>query len=131
MWHCLKPRTREHYLCPPEVVRRLQREFRYVETSEEDGRRHVLEVMQQLFALRQAGDTRVDEESLARLERAQEKAICVYFGDDPTSEMSILGTPVVPEEPLILEYLSPDHRRSVAPLVTRCAVALGYELSEG
>jgi hypothetical protein len=128
MWHCLKPPTCACYLCPAEIVRRLEREFAYVETSEEVGRRHVLEVVQQLTALRQTGRVAIDDQYLTRLCQIESEAVYVHFGDDPTSETSILGTPVVPEEPLIFEYLSPDHRESLAPLVTRCAAVLGYEV---
>jgi hypothetical protein len=128
MWHCVKPPACGRYLCPPEVVRRLKREFAYVETSEEGGRRHVFEVMQLLLTLRQTGGVQVDDECIVRLERVQERAICVCFGDDLASETSLLNTPVVPEEPLIFEYLSAEHQRSLEPLVARCAAVLGYEM---
>ena len=130
MWHRLSPRTCGHYLCPPEVVRRLKREFAYVETSDEDGQRLVLEIIQQLVALRHAGAACIDAKYLAHLEQVQERAIVVHFGDDLTSDASLLSVPVVPEEPLIVEYASPGHQQSLRPLVARCAAVLEYDMVE-
>lgn len=126
----LTTRVGDRYLCPLEVVRRLEREFAYVETSQEDGRRHVLEVIQQLLALKHAGYGPVDDAYLAKLDQAEEKAICVHFGDDLNSEEALLSTPIVPEEPLFFEYSSRNHQDGTRSLVARCAAALGYKIVE-
>lgn len=128
--HRLTTRNGGRYLSPLEVVRRLKSEFAYVETNPEEGSRHVLEVLQQLLAIKRAGEIPVDEECLSRLERVQQSAICVYFGDDLSSEAALLRTPVVPEEPLFFEYSSSAHQEAAKPLVARCAAALGYEILE-
>jgi hypothetical protein len=130
MWHKLTARSGGRYLSPVDVVRRLESEFAYVETSEEDARRHVRELIQQLLTIRRAGQVPVDEQYLARLDRIEDRAICVHFGDDLGSDTALLSTPVLPEEPLFFEYSSHAHREATVSLVARCAAALGYDIVE-
>jgi hypothetical protein len=128
MLHRLITRVGNYYHCPSAVVKRLESEFAYVETSEEDARRHVLEIIEQLIALKQGGKDPVGDEDLIRLERIQESAIGVCFGDDLTSDLALLNTYVIPGEPLLFEYSSPAHEEAARPVLRRCADVLGYEI---
>jgi hypothetical protein len=114
------------YLAPRDVVNRLSCKFAYVETSEEDAQRHVLELIQQLRAIASLRQDTLDELYLARLEAAHERAICVHFGDEVTANAIVLSTAVIPGEPLVFEYPSSADEHALRPLVARCAEALGY-----
>lgn len=128
MLHRLVTRGGTYYHCPSAVVKRLESAFAYVETSEEDARRHVLEIIEQLQALKQAGKDSVGHGDLIRLETIQDAAIGVCFGDDLTSDLALLNTYVIPGEPLLFEYSSPAHQEAARPMLRRCADVLGYEI---
>ena len=130
MAHRLVARGGHRYLSPHVVVTRLESEFAYVESSEEDGRRHVRGIVLQLQAIKQIGDVPVDSEYLERLERAQDGAIYVYFGDDPSSETAYLSTAVIPGEPLFFDYSSRAHEAEAQMLLLRCAEVLDYDVIE-
>jgi hypothetical protein len=130
MAHRLNARDGHRYLSPRVVVTRLEAEFAYVESSEEDGRRHVRGIVRQLQAIKEIGDIPVDTEHLDRLKRAQNGAIYVYFGDDPSSETAYLSTAVIPGEPLFIDYASRAHEQAAQTLLLRCADVLGYDVVE-
>lgn len=130
MAHRLFARDGHRYLSPRVAVTRLESEFAYVESSEEDGRRHVRGIVRQLQAIKQIGDIPVDSEHLERLKRAQTGAIYVYFGDDPSSETAYLSTAIIPGEPLFFDYSSRAHEQAAQTLLPRCADVLGYDLVE-
>ena len=130
MAHRLFARDGHRYLSPRVVVTRLESEFAYVESSEEDGRRHVRGIVRQLEAIKQIGDLPVDSEYLERLKRAQSAAIYVYFGDDPSSEIASLSTAVIPGEPLFFDYSSRAHEEAAQTLLLRCAEVLDYDVVE-
>jgi len=109
------------------VVARLQSEFPYVASSEEDGRRYVRAIVKQLSAIKQIGEIPVDSEYLDRLDRAQNGAIYVYF-EDPSCATTYLSTVVIPGEPLFFYYSSSAHERATQALLSRCAAALDYEI---
>jgi len=127
MAHRLVARDGHRYLSPRVVVARLQSEFPYVASSEEDGRRYVRGIIRQLQAIKQTGDPRIDSEYLDRLERAQNGAIYVYF-EDWSSETVYLGTVVIPGEPLFFNYSSSAQEQAARPLLLRCAAALDYDV---
>ena len=124
----LVTRNGHHYLSPPEVVRCLKSTFAYVETDEEDGRRHVRRIIQQLKQIGQHGNIPVDNAHLERLRGAQDGAIYVYFADDPGSESSCLSVAVIPGEPLFFDYSSHADEQAAWDLIVRCAAALDYEV---
>lgn len=114
------------YLTPRAVVNRLKSAFLYVEADGEEGRRHVLETIEQLKAdlsLRHANQQMVE-----RINQVKNRALFVCFGDDASSDAAILATYVIPGMPLVFEYASVAHEHAVQHLVTRCAAALGYEI---
>jgi hypothetical protein len=111
------------YLTPWAVVNRLKSEFSYVEADGEEGRRYVLETIERLKASRH-----LDHQMVERLARVKNRALFVCFGDDAGSDLSILGTYVIPGMPLAFEYASVTHEHAVQHLLTRCAAALGYEV---
>jgi hypothetical protein len=115
-----------HYLGPRVVVTRLQSEFPYVASSEEDGRRYVRGIIQQLSAIKEIGEIPVDSEYLDRLNRAQDGAIYIYF-EDPNCETH-LSTVVIPGEPLFFCYSSSAHEQASQTLLLRCAEALDYDI---
>ena len=122
----LVAKSADAYLTPWAVVNRLKSKFSYVEADGEEGRRHVLEIIERLKADRSR--RHVDHQVVERLARVQNRALFVYFGDDAGSDLATLGTYVVPGMPLAFEYASVTHEHAVQHLLTRCAAALGYEI---
>jgi hypothetical protein len=51
----------------------------------------------------------LNHEHLERLRKVRDDAIFVYFGDDPGSEIACLGTAVIPDEALYVDYVSDAH----------------------
>lgn len=127
MAHRLVARDGNRYLSPRVVVARLQSEFPCVASSEEDGRRYVRGIIQQLHAIKQIGDIPVDSEYLDRLEKAQNDAIYVYF-EDWSSKSVYLGTAVIPGEPIFFSYSSSAQEQAAQPLLLRCAEVLEYDI---
>lgn len=130
MVHRLYAPPGQLYLSPQVALRRLESEFSYVETDEEDGRRHVRKIIRQLWQIKQTGKIPIDDDYLQRLNKAQRGAVYVYFGDNPGSEMALLSTVIIPGEPLIFDYSSRAHRQATQPLLLRCASVLGYDITE-
>jgi hypothetical protein len=122
----LLPNTASGYLTPRVVVNRLKSEFSYVEADGEEGRRHVVETIERLKA--DNSSRYVDHQLVQKLTRIKNRAIFVCFGDDASSDLALLSTYVIPGMPLAFEYASLTHEQAVRHLLTRCAVALGYEL---
>lgn len=114
------------YLTPLAVVNRLKSEFSYVEADGEEGRRHVLEIIERLKA--DGSRRHVDHQVVERLARVKNRALFVCFGDDAGSDLATLETYIVPGMPLAFEYASVTHENVVQHLLTRCAAALGYEI---
>lgn len=110
------------------VVSRLLSEFTHVTSSEEGGRRYVQGIIEQLRAIRQAGQIPVDVEYLKRLKRAQDGAIYVCFEDWNSPQAAYLGTAVIPGEPLFFHYSSTAHEEAGRRLLLRCAKALDYDI---
>ncbi len=130
MVHRLCIRDGGRYLSPRVVVSRLESAFAYVESDEEDGRRHVSGIISQVQKMAAMGLIPVDNEYVERLKKAQPSAIYVYFGDDPGSELACLSAAVIPEEPLYFDYPSPARAEAARPLLVRCAEVLGYDIIE-
>lgn len=118
------------YLRPQVVIARLEREFAYVETSEEVGRQHVAQLIRELPKVKKWGQITVDRKYLEHLHKVRDEAVFIYFGDNPGSEDAILSTAVIPGNPLVVDFSSPEHRRATRPLLERCANVLGYEIVE-
>jgi hypothetical protein len=116
----------EAYLTPLAVINRLKSEFSYVEADGEEGRRHVLEIIERLKA--DGSRRHVDHQVVERLAGVKNRALFVCFGDDAGSDLATLGTYVIPGMPLAFEYASVTHENAVRHLLTRCAAALGYEI---
>jgi hypothetical protein len=129
MAHRLVPRSGQHYLSPRIVVSRLVTEFGYVASSEEDGRRYVQAMIQELRALRQRGNVSVDDDYLYRLRQAEHAAIYVYFGD-PACESIPISAAVIPGEPLFFTFPSDMEQSAVKTLLARCANSLNYDVVE-
>ncbi len=126
--HRLQPAKGQRFHNPLVVVQRLVSEFPYVEADEDEGRRHVLEVMKRVEAKIGQRKNGILNQFLERLERIKERAIYARFGNDPSTETEHLCAAVIPDEPLVFEYESTAHERAVWPLLRRCARVLGYEI---
>jgi len=126
----LVPRVRGRYLAPIEVVRRVGAAFAYVETTEEDARKQVLELMSQLAFVAAEGRAAADDDYLAQLDRLQDAARSVHFGDDLGSDDMLLSMLMIPQQPLTIEHRSDGHPEETQALIARCAKALDYEIVE-
>jgi len=124
----LMPREGERYLNPKEVITRMQAEFAYVETSEEGARDHVIEWMEQLAFVTEEGRTAVVDQYRVQLERFQDAARFVHFGDDLGADGVLLSLLMIPHQPLIIEAHAQDE--ATWYLIYRCAGALDYEVFE-
>jgi hypothetical protein len=122
----LHARDADGYLSPWGVVNRLKSTFSYVESDGEQGRLHVIEMINSLRG--NASSRRADAQLAEQLERVKNHALLVYFGDDPGAELAVLTTYVVPGRPLVFEYSSHAQEQAAQPLLTRCAAALDYEI---
>lgn len=122
----LRPNKSDVYLSPRVVVNRLGSEFSYVETDGEEGRRHVVETIERLKS--DTSSRYVNHQMAQKLARIKNRAIFVCFGDDASSDLALLSTYVIPGMPLAFEYASVTHEHAVQHLLTRCAIALGYEI---
>ena len=128
MGHRLFAKPEIGYLEPREVVNRINAVFAYVEASEEEGRTHVRDVIQQLQTMMKEGTVPHDRQYLAHMRRVQDQAIYVYFGDNPGVEDECLSAAVIPGEPLFFDYSSPEHEKAARPILERCAIVLGYDI---
>ena len=124
----LMPRAGGRYLTPVEVIRRVEGEFGYVETTEEDARQHVLEWMNQLAFVAADGRAAADDTYLAQLEQLQDAACFMHFGDDIGSDGILLSMLMIPHQPLIIEAHAQDEETWF--LIYRCVLALDYEVFE-
>lgn len=124
------PQNARSMLEPHAVVARLKGTFAYVESSEEAGQIHVGELIESFQKLRNSGAPPVDNDYIERLKRVQKNSVYVIFGENPGCETSILDTMVIPGDPLVFDYSSPEHEKATWPLLRRCAAALGYEVVE-
>jgi len=117
------------YLRPSIVRERLESEFAYVATSEQAGR----EFFRSVFGGKSDAPAplrrSVDDLNFLPVEEPGAGALYVQCGDDLSSETTLLGMFVIPGEPIIFDYTSPENERSTLPLVERCAAVLGYRIS--
>lgn len=121
----LSPRKGCEYLRPLVVKERLESEFAYVAASQEAGRRYLSSM------IRRHGKHRVvrEDHHEERSNEVENGALYVHFGDDLSSERMLLGMFVVPDEPLVFDYASPENEQAAAPLIARCAAVLDYEIA--
>ena len=116
------------YLSPMEVIRRLQPEFAYVEISEEGARNHVLTLIDQFKCAAEEERAAAVDEYIGQLERFQDAARFVHFGNDLGSDGVLLSMLMIPQQPLFLDAHGEDEETWF--LIFRCAGVLGYEVFE-
>jgi hypothetical protein len=124
----LMPRDGGRYLNPMDVITRMQAEFAYVETVEEGARDHVAAWLEQLAFVTQDGRTAAADYYMEQLERFQDAARFVHFGDDLGSDGVLLSLLMIPHQPLLIE--EHDEREATLALIYRAASALDYEVFE-
>jgi hypothetical protein len=110
---------------------RIASEFAYIEADEAAGHSRVEEIIRQIEARNGRRKDPLLAERLEHLQKVKERAVHVCFGDDPGADTGYLCAVVIPDAPLIFEYESAVHERSVQPLLSRCAKVLGYTIAEG
>jgi hypothetical protein len=125
----LMPRKGGRYLSPCEVIARVKAAFPYFEATAEGTRAQVLECMSQLAFVAAQGRAAADDWYLDKLERLQNAAIYLCFGDDPGDDETMLSALMLPEQPLCVEPLVQAHPERAEVLIARCASALGYEIA--
>jgi hypothetical protein len=116
------------FLTPLCALARIESEFAYVESSDEEARHYVEAAIEKI---RQGGlrrDPRSTDRRIAQLERLKGGAIYVRFGDDPGDEIEHVSMAIVPGEPIIVEFDSAAHALASRALLMRCARALGYSI---
>lgn len=126
----LEPPDGETFVSVPIVISRVEREFPYMESDAELGRRHVAQMIGEIDA--QLGGRKVagQSERAKYLGEAQNRAVYLRCGDNPSSETDYLSTVIVPGEPIIFEYDSKAHEQASRALLQRFAKVLGYKIVE-
>jgi len=124
----LMPRNGGRYLNPMDVIVRMQAEFAYVETVEEGARNHVAAWLDQLAFVGADGRTAAVEDYRDQLERFQDAARFIHFGDDLGNDGVLLSMLMIPHQPLLIE--AHDEREATLALIYRAARALDYEVFE-
>lgn len=129
--HRLAPTHGRPYLSPLVIVMRIAAEFAYFEADETAGSDRVAEVIRQIQTRSRRNKDPLLAERIEQLEKVKDRAVHVCFGDDPGCDKSYLCAVVIPGEPLIFEYDSPEHEEAAQPLLERCAKVLGYGIGHG
>ena len=121
----LFPYQGAQYLDSHDIIERLRDEFKYVDVDTERGRDHVAGMIAATRRFSEAMPGKQDR--IAALQAAQDYAVYVCFGDDPSVSAACC---IMPESELF--FGSPDEVDGDArPLVERCAGALNYEVFPG
>jgi hypothetical protein len=126
----LMPGKGGRYLSPGEVIARVKAAFPYFEATAEGTRAQVLECMSQLAFVAAQGRAAADDWYLDKLERLQNAALYLCFGDDPGDGGTMLGALMLPGQPICVEPLAQAHPERAHALIARCALALGYEIAQ-
>jgi hypothetical protein len=88
------------------------------------------EWMSQLTFVTADGHASACDEDLDRLERFQDAALYLHFGDDVGDDATLLSMFIVPTQPIFVDPITGNDKQKAAPLIERCAAALGYEVVE-
>src|SRR5688572_4791969 len=125
MPHWLLPPDGHEYLSVDDVLDRLRDEFRFVEADAAAGVERVGDWIAQYGRL---GRHEIPdlERAVERLEQVRGEAVQIALFDDPSSRHAYLSFTLIPGEPLLIDYSSPEHEEAVRPFVERCASALDY-----
>jgi hypothetical protein len=124
----LTPRDGGRYLEPAEVVKRMQAEFAYVETTAEGARNQVSAWLEQLAFVTADGCRADADRYIDQLERSRDAACFVHFGDDLGARGVLLQMLMIPHQPLTVEAHDGDEETWL--LICRAAAALDYEVFE-
>jgi hypothetical protein len=126
----LMPRAGNPYLKTADVVSRIRAKFAYVETSKDGAGSQVLEWMSQLMFVAPGGRAAAADEYLAQLERLQDDALFIHFGNDLSRNGLLLNILFIPGQPLVVDCSAYADQAVAQTLVARCAAALGYDIVE-
>jgi hypothetical protein len=118
--HRLFPIVEGQYLDPEEVAHRLRAEFRYVDTSRNDGARAVEELM------RRARSSNVPEEVINSLRRQTLKAIRIIVSDRMDFDDDRLEFTAMEGGPLYIPYRSAQNVAAAARLLAKMCRILEY-----
>jgi hypothetical protein len=114
---------------PRVLLNHLQSEFAYVEADAAAGREHVLRLLKHLRTSQRGRRHISYEQHVQHLENVKDRAIFVYFGDDPASETACLSTVLIPGEPLVFDFESAEHELQARHLLRRCARVIGCDIA--
>lgn len=114
---------------PRVLLKHLQSEFPYVEADEAAGRQYVLRLLRHLRTEDGGRRHTSYEQHIQRLENVKDRALFVYFGDDPASEAACLSTVLIPGEPLVFDFESVEHELQARQLLRRCARVIGCDVA--
>lgn len=114
---------------PRVLLKHLESEFVYVEADESAGRAHVLQLLKHLRSSQGGRRHSSYERHIEHLETVKDRAIFVYFGDDPGAETACLSTVLIPGEPLVFDFESAEHELKARQLLRRCAKVIGCDIA--
>ena len=114
---------------PRVLLNHLQSEFPYVEADATAGREHVLRLLKHLRTTQGGRRHTSYQQHVEHLEHVKDRAIFVYFGDDPASETACLSTVLIPGEPLVFDFESAEHELQARHLLRRCARVIGCDIA--
>jgi hypothetical protein len=119
----LRPKADSQYMIVEEIVGRATGEFRFTHCDQKRGLRYVTERL-----LKSMPGLSHSEKEQALLPVSD--SIEMIVGDDQKSDDDFLKCYVIPNEPIVIEYVYDGHADRVEPLLIRLATSLGYEICQ-
>jgi hypothetical protein len=123
MAHRIDPLDGQSYLAPPEIVRRLELEFGFVDADAARGAEQI-EAMIRQFERMDFPKAVIDEHR-----ELKPLAIHITVSDRPDFEDDYLSFLAKPGDGLLIGYHSKQHEDTAASLLVRCRAALGYQIT--
>lgn len=126
MGHELTPKN-EAFLPVEEVIKRLQREFAFVDVSRE-------QALEQIDGMLKYGEqiaAQVPEAAAisARLRQVRDHSVMIGLADKRRFGKAYLNFLLKPGHPISIDYEGGKHEDAAKPLLERAASALDYEIT--
>jgi len=124
----LFPKEGFPFLAPSAIVDGLNREFKFVQVDEAEGRLHVAKMAEQLRRLQHIRAPFAVADEIKRLEDSRDESLYVVVADEHDHGPAYLKTCLIPAQPVFFGYSSRQHEQASRPLLARFASCLGYEV---
>src|SRR4051812_5763816 len=127
----LFPKPGCDYLSPSDVIARLRSYFKHVQVDSQRGEAHVTRMVDQLTRMQFLTPPPATPEEIEHLQSLRGEAVFVLFADTSDFGDAYLTTTAIPGEPLFFGFSSANHEEAALGLLERCAMVLGYCVTDG